>query len=253
MFTGCVEAGVKTFLVDDGQDCSSWLSLASANLYYGSADGGKLYDEEASSFGRTEVGEFVRVSDGDEFQDLEQKCVSTTCMQPTAEDDLRNCEGVGLVQVISPLLVPVLAAKSNAAATLRSSGQHAEHACCEHRITAMASGGLAGTIVVDATDWSIIPAENLVAAAQAGGGSSRLQLLMVASTAADARTLLGALEKGVDGVVLATDDVAQVCQPMPLSKLPLLSVTRSDTRSDMFSCTPLATFQEYVSPVPEVA
>lgn len=102
MFTGCVEAGVKTFLVDDGQDCSSWLSLASANLYYGSADGGKLYDEEASSFGRTEVGEFVRVSDGDEFQDLEQKCVSTMCMQPTAEDDLRNCEGVGLVQVISP-------------------------------------------------------------------------------------------------------------------------------------------------------
>lgn len=98
----------------------------------------------------------------------------------------------------------------------------------------MASGGLAGTIVVDATDWSIIPAENLVAAAQAGGGSSRLQLLMVASTAADARTLLGALEKGVDGVVLATDDVAQVCQIMPLSKLPLLSVNRSDTHPDMF-------------------
>lgn len=74
----------------------------------------------------------------------------------------------------------------------------------------MSTGGLSGIIVVDATDWSIIPAENLVAAAQAGSGSSGLQLLMVASTAADAQTLFGALEKGVDGVVLATDDVAQV-------------------------------------------
>lgn len=68
----------------------------------------------------------------------------------------------------------------------------------------------AGVVVVDATDWSIIPAENLVAAAQAGSSSNGLKLLMVASNAKDALTLFGALEKGVDGVVMATDDVSQV-------------------------------------------
>lgn len=68
-------------------------------------------------------------------------------------------------------------------------------------------------MVVDATDWSIIPAENLVAAAQLGSDSASLQLFMKASTAEDALTLFGALEKGVDGVVMATNDVAQASNP----------------------------------------
>jgi 3-dehydroquinate synthase class II len=49
--------------------------------------------------------------------------------------------------------------------------------------------------------WSIIPAENLVAAF----GSSPTRLLLLASSADDARTYLGALEAGVDGVVLHTE------------------------------------------------
>lgn len=61
-------------------------------------------------------------------------------------------------------------------------------------------------VVVDGRDWSIIPAENLVATCQGRGGSA----LLYAATAEDARTLLTALEVGVDGVVLRTDSVAEV-------------------------------------------
>lgn len=38
-----------------------------------------------------------------------------------------------------------------------------------------------------------------------------MQVMMVAHTAEEGRTLLGALETGVDGVVLNTDDVGEVC------------------------------------------
>ena len=61
-------------------------------------------------------------------------------------------------------------------------------------------------LLVDATDWSIIPAENLVAACQ----GRAFQLMMYADSAAAVETLLGALETGVDGTVLRTDDVAEV-------------------------------------------
>ena len=37
-----------------------------------------------------------------------------------------------------------------------------------------------------------------------------LQLMMAAGTAEEGRTLLGALELGVDGVVLCTEDLAEV-------------------------------------------
>lgn len=66
------------------------------------------------------------------------------------------------------------------------------------------------TVVVsfagDGTDalWRVIPAENLVAAK---GGAMGLgpTLMAVASTADDARTMLGALESGVDGIVFDLD------------------------------------------------
>lgn len=53
----------------------------------------------------------------------------------------------------------------------------------------------------------VIPAENLVAAFQAGPG----RLLGVATSAADARVMLEALEAGTAGVLLRTDDPLQVC------------------------------------------
>jgi 3-dehydroquinate synthase class II len=67
-----------------------------------------------------------------------------------------------------------------------------------------------GIDVVDTLDWSIIPAENLVAACQgaANGGGS---VLLYASSAVKGKTLLRALEVGVDGVILRTDSVAEVC------------------------------------------
>jgi 3-dehydroquinate synthase class II len=61
-------------------------------------------------------------------------------------------------------------------------------------------------LVVDSTGWSIIPAENLVAAFQ----GTATNVLLWATTASEARTLLGALERGVDGVVLKTDSVQEV-------------------------------------------
>lgn len=77
----------------------------------------------------------------------------------------------------------------------------------------LAANALAGSeaVVLAAVSdgcWQIIPAENMVAAFAA----TRTRLLFKASSADDAGVLLGALETGVDGVVLATDDAAQVAQ-----------------------------------------
>jgi 3-dehydroquinate synthase II len=51
-------------------------------------------------------------------------------------------------------------------------------------------------------DWAIIPLENLLA--------QRSRLMAEVTTAAQARTMLGILEKGVDGVVVASRDPAEV-------------------------------------------
>lgn len=64
--------------------------------------------------------------------------------------------------------------------------------------------------VVDFKDeedvWTIIPAENLVAAAQATPAC----LIAAASTASSARVMLEALETGTDGVLLRTNDPLEV-------------------------------------------
>ena len=77
----------------------------------------------------------------------------------------------------------------------------------------------ASTLIVDARDWSIIPAENLVAICQGQGR----RVVLYASTAEDAKTLLAALEVGVDGVVLRTDSLDEVrvalCPPATRCRL----------------------------------
>ncbi|KAG2430798.1 hypothetical protein HXX76_009774 [Chlamydomonas incerta] len=81
-----------------------------------------------------------------------------------------------------------------------------------------ASGAGEWVLVLDASDWKVIPAENLVALAQnastaaAGGGAGAgpLRLLAAAGCAADARLMLEALQEGTAGVLLRTDDPAQV-------------------------------------------
>jgi 3-dehydroquinate synthase class II len=55
-------------------------------------------------------------------------------------------------------------------------------------------------------DVQIIPAENLVASFQSSAG----KLMGVASSAADARVMLEALETGTAGVLLRTQDPVQV-------------------------------------------
>ncbi|KAH9545507.1 hypothetical protein CY35_12G051600 [Sphagnum magellanicum] len=66
--------------------------------------------------------------------------------------------------------------------------------------------GQAEVVVMDALDWQVIPAENMVAAFQ----DSNTALYATASTASDAQVYLEALEMGTDGVVLHTDDPLEV-------------------------------------------
>jgi len=65
-------------------------------------------------------------------------------------------------------------------------------------------------VVVTAKDWKIIPLENLVA--------QTTNLFAEASTAEEARTLLGILERGVDGVVVNTKDISEVKKILDLVK-----------------------------------
>lgn len=64
-----------------------------------------------------------------------------------------------------------------------------------------------GVVLVDPTDWAVIPVENLVAAFQNGAGAD---LLVTASTCASALVALGALDGGADGVVLRTGAAGEV-------------------------------------------
>ncbi|KAH7623832.1 hypothetical protein Ndes2526B_g01080 [Nannochloris sp. 'desiccata'] len=61
-------------------------------------------------------------------------------------------------------------------------------------------------VVMDASDWQIIPAENLVAAYQ----SLPVTLLAVSKSAADSEVMLEALEIGTDGVVLETSNPEEI-------------------------------------------
>jgi 3-dehydroquinate synthase class II len=64
-----------------------------------------------------------------------------------------------------------------------------------------------GYVIVDAsTGWKIIPAENLVAAFQGKPG----KLFAACATANEARLMFEALEEGTDGVLLQTNDPAEV-------------------------------------------
>ena len=65
-------------------------------------------------------------------------------------------------------------------------------------------------VIVRTRDWTVIPLENLVA--QTGN------LIVEVKTAREAKTMLKVLEKGVDGVILATKDVAEIKKTVALVK-----------------------------------
>jgi hypothetical protein len=71
---------------------------------------------------------------------------------------------------------------------------------------ALSLAGHEPLVVLDAQDWKIIPAENLIASYQ----PTRTQLLVVVSTAKEAKILLETLEVGTDGVVLRTNSPTEV-------------------------------------------
>lgn len=65
-------------------------------------------------------------------------------------------------------------------------------------------------VIVQTTDWTVIPLENLVAQAQ--------NLVAEVHSADEARTALGILEKGVDTVLIATTDLAEIKRALALVK-----------------------------------
>ena len=58
--------------------------------------------------------------------------------------------------------------------------------------------------------WSIIPAENVIAAFRVGCADATVKVFGTARTASEARILLEALEIGMDGVVMTTDDPREI-------------------------------------------
>lgn len=77
----------------------------------------------------------------------------------------------------------------------------------EDRAVALARGG---PVVVETPDWTVIPLENLVARAQ--------NVYALVASEEEARLALGALEKGVAGLVLATSDPDAVRRVATLAK-----------------------------------
>ncbi|MGI0022284.1 MAG: 3-dehydroquinate synthase II [Nitrososphaeraceae archaeon] len=61
-------------------------------------------------------------------------------------------------------------------------------------------------VIVEVTDWKIIPLENLIAKLQKTG----TKIYTTTKNSEEIRTMFSVLELGVDGVILETDDVTQV-------------------------------------------
>ncbi|KAG2491204.1 hypothetical protein HYH03_010414 [Edaphochlamys debaryana] len=102
------------------------------------------------------------------------------------------------------------------AATGKGPGAKAQEASgAATSVSGRGSSGVAAdwALVMDASDWKVIPAENLVALAQpsaAGAQAPPLRLLAAASSAGEARLMLEALEAGTAGVLLRTEEPGQV-------------------------------------------
>ncbi|MBO4502547.1 MAG: 3-dehydroquinate synthase II [Candidatus Methanomethylophilus sp.] len=85
------------------------------------------------------------------------------------------------------------------------------------------------TIIVETGDWTIIPLENMIAKFRSAG----TKVMAVASKKEEAELYLTTMEKGVDGVVIQTDDPLQIGkfrnllitnEPVELSEVEIVSV-----------------------------
>ncbi len=72
---------------------------------------------------------------------------------------------------------------------------------------ALSTLGSIPIVVIETTDWSVIPWENLIAAGQSRPGS---RIVVVVSSVSQAEVALGSLERGVGGVLLLVTDAQQI-------------------------------------------
>ena len=85
------------------------------------------------------------------------------------------------------------------------------------RAAALVASGREACVVLDAAEWPVILAENVVAAAEearrqwrGGAGEHATRVMALVRCAAEAEVSLGALDVGVDGVVVETEDAGEV-------------------------------------------
>ena len=85
------------------------------------------------------------------------------------------------------------------------------------------------TVIVETSDWTIIPLENMIAKFRTAG----TEILAVAERKDEAELYLTTMEKGVDGVVIVTDDplsigkfrdLLAVSEPVELEEVEVVSV-----------------------------
>lgn len=94
---------------------------------------------------------------------------------------------------------------------------------------ALSLAGLKKAVIIDTGDWAVIPLENLIAKFRTSG----TKIYAVASKKEDAELYLKTMEKGVDGIVIRTDDplsigkfkdLLTVSEPVSLQEVEVVSV-----------------------------
>jgi hypothetical protein len=106
---------------------------------------------------------------------------------------------------------------------------------------ALSLAGHEELVVLDAKDWKIIPAENMIASYQ----PTRTRLLAVVSTSMEAKVLLETLEVGTDGVVLRTPSPSEPLAMWKLMQnrdLPHEALTECEVRTSIIAASPLRSF-----------
>lgn len=76
----------------------------------------------------------------------------------------------------------------------------------EAQAKALSLAGKVRTVIVETSDWTIIPLENMIAKFRGSG----TEVLACASTKEDAELFLTTMEHGVDGVVITVDDPLRI-------------------------------------------
>lgn len=78
--------------------------------------------------------------------------------------------------------------------------------CAEDVSTLIANAHKYDRIIMDSTDWKIIPAENLIATCQ----NCNTEIFAVVNTTQEAKAMFGMLQIGVDGCVLRTENIEEI-------------------------------------------